>query len=109
MAYLFTKKEKDPIIDVVRTCIEIFKARNNLRSMRQAIIAVAKFATYGSGNQVSPTTIEGWLYRGVISPRFCTAMAVVHATGNIIVSNGRGVSHKPRFPRLKVIRGGKAA
>ena len=103
MSYNF--KDHDPVIDIVRTCIEIYATTNNL-SMSRAIARICRDATYGSGNCVCEGTVWNWL-RGVTRyPRFCNVVAVVHATGEEVVVGKHGMGSRKRF---RVIKGGKAA
>lgn len=73
--YLF--KDKDPVIDIARTCIQIFAVTNNL-SFNKAINVLA----HTSG--VSSATMHNWFGGPTVSPRFCCVAAVVRATGEEI-------------------------
>lgn len=100
MSYLYNTyrfKDKDPIIDIVRTCVEIFATVNNL-SFGQAVKKLSK----SSG--VSTNCMYNWFRGSTRFPRYCTVVAVVHATGReVSVHDG---TSKPRF---RVVKGGKAA
>lgn len=99
--YHFAKNEKDPVIDIARTCIEIFAARHNI-SFNKACNMVAK----DSG--VTPSCLSNWFYGTVRRPYFATVVAVVHATGREVSVSNHGMGSKARF-RPAVIKGGKAA
>ena len=73
--YLF--KDKDPVIDIARTCVQIFATTNNI-SFSRALTLLEK----ASG--VSRKTMENWFGGPTISPRFCCVAAVVRATGEEI-------------------------
>jgi len=73
--YLF--KDKDPVIDIARTCVQIFAVTNNI-SFSRAIIVLEK----ASG--VSRATMHNWFGGPTVSPRFCCIAAVVRATGEEI-------------------------
>lgn len=97
--YLFTNK--DPVIDIVRTCVEIFAARNNLKTSK-AMSIISK----SSG--VSVSCMNNWFYGSVRRPYFATVMAVVHATGREMKIEGHAIGSKVRFkptrhPHLKVV------
>lgn len=90
-------KDKDPIIDIVRTCVEIYMARNGM-TYGQAIKSLSK----SSG--VTADCMYRWFRGDTRYPRYCTVVAVVHATGReVSVHEGRSRS------RFKVIKGGRAA
>lgn len=103
MSYNF--KEHDPVIDIVRTCIEIYATTNNM-SMGAAIKRVCRDATYGSGRVVHPGTVYNWFSGTTKYPRFCNVVAVVHATGREVRVDAQGMGTRARF---KVIKGGRAA
>jgi DNA-binding phage protein len=92
-------KDKDPVIDIVRTCIEIYASLHNL-SIGKAV----KDLSNASG--VSAACIYAWLNGSTRMPRFCTVVAVVHATGREVRVGNQGMGSKPRF---KSIKGGQAA
>jgi hypothetical protein len=73
--YLF--KDKDPVIDIARTCVQIFATTNNI-SFSRALTLLEK----ASG--VSRKTMENWFGGPTVSPRFCCVAAVVRATGEEI-------------------------
>jgi len=90
-------KDKDPIIDIVRACVDIFAARNGM-TFGQAIKSLSK----SSG--VTADCMYRWFRGNTKYPRYCTVVAVVHATGReVSVHDG---SSKPRF---RVVKGGRAA
>lgn len=89
-------KDKDPIIDVVRACIEIYAALRELK-LSKAIEKISKVSN------VAETTIHGWLSGDTISPRFCTVAAVVRATGEGIKIG----KHTIGGHRYRVIQGGR--
>jgi hypothetical protein len=97
--YRFSEKEKDPVIDIARTCVEIFAGTRGI-SFNKALKLISK----ESGVTVSCMT--NWFYGNVRKPFFCTVVAVVHATGREIAIGGHGVGSKTRF---RVIKGSKAA
>ena len=92
-------KDKDPIIDIARTCVEIYAAMHGL-SFGAAVKQVSKSSC------VAVDTMYRWFRGNVISPRFCTVVAVVHATGRKVTVGDKSLTSKPRF---RSIRGGKAA
>lgn len=100
-SYRFSEKQKDPVIDIARTCVEIFAARHNI-SFNRACTIIAK----DSG--VTRSCLGNWFYGNVRMPYFDTVVRVVHATGREVKVDGHGMGSKTRF-RPTVIRGGKAA
>jgi hypothetical protein len=89
--YYFRADEQDPVIDIVRTCIDIYTVRNNL-SHHKALVNISK--TSG----VSLGCIYGWLDGKTRMPRFCNIMAVVHATGREVkIGDDVVQGSKPRF------------
>jgi hypothetical protein len=66
--YRFQEKDKDPVIDVLRT------------AQQDANIKPGKIAT-ASG--VSPSTIHGWFYGKTRKPQFATVVAVARSIGAI--------------------------
>jgi hypothetical protein len=92
-------KDKDPVIDIARTCVDIYAATSN-KSFGQAVKALS----VSSG--VSIGTIYGWFSGATRYPRFCTIVAVVHATGREVRIGDESLGSKPRF---KSIKGGRAA
>jgi len=89
--YYFRADEQDPVIDIVRTCVDIFAAQNNL-SFNKALNLLSKY----SG--VSVGCMNNWFYGTVRLPRFATVMAVVHATGREVkIGDEAVVGSKPRF------------
>jgi DNA-binding phage protein len=93
-------KDKDPVIDIARTCVQIHAAMNNI-SFAKAIKSVSK----SSG--VSEACIWAWFGGATRMPRFATVAAVVHATGRkVVVGDDEVHGSKPRF---RVLKGGRAA
>ena len=92
-------KDKDPVIDVVRTCVQIFATLQGI-SFAKAIKALSK----SSG--VSESAMWNWFSGDTRMPRFATVVAVVHATGKEVKIGSEGVGAKPRF---RAIKGGKLA
>jgi DNA-binding phage protein len=92
-------RDKDPIIDVVHTCVDIFATIHNIKFGR-----ALKLLSTSSG--VSQSCLYNWFSGSTRMPRFATVMAVVHATGRDIKITDTSVGSKPRF---KVLKGGKAA
>lgn len=92
-------KDKDPVIDIVRTCLQIYATTHNM-SLNKAVIDCSR----ASG--VSQGCIWRWLCGWTKRPQFCTIVAVVHATGREVKVGDEGVGSKPRF---KVYKGGRAA
>jgi hypothetical protein len=90
-------KDKDPVIDIARTCVEIYAKLHGLE-WGPALREISK----SSG--VSKDCMYRWFRGHTRYPRFCTIVAVVHATGRE-VSVGKQ-SSKPRF---RVVKGGIAA
>jgi len=95
-------KDKDPIIDIVRTCVEIFAATRNV-SFSQGV----KHVSDASG--VSESCIWCWFIGRTRYPRFSTIMAVVYATGRDVRIDGVNGHIGGTRPRFKVIKGSKAA
>lgn len=84
-------RNKDPIIDIVRTCVDIFATTNNI-SFNKALHVLSK--TTG----VSVSCLYNWFYGKTMYPRFATVMAVVHATGREVKIGDKVVfGSKPRF------------
>lgn len=92
-------KDKDPVIDMVRTCLQIYASIHNMK-----LYKAVRDCSHASG--VSESCIWNWLSGTTRFPRFCTIAAVVHATGRQVKIGDEGVGSKPRF---KVLKGGKAA
>ena len=90
-------KDKDPVIDIARTCVEIFRTRNGM-TWGQAIKAISK----SSG--VSCDCMYRWFRGNTCRPQFCTVVAVVHATGREV-----SVGEQSSKPRFRVVKGGRAA
>jgi hypothetical protein len=95
-------KDKDPIIDIVRTCVEIFATTRNV-SFAQGI----KHVSIASG--VSQSCIWNWFAGVTKYPRFATIMAVVYATGRDVHIDGVSGHVGGSRPRFKVIKGGNKA
>lgn len=93
-------KDHDPIIDIVRTCLQIYASIHTHGKMSRAVRQVSR----SSG--VSMSCIQNWLSGVTSMPRFCTVVAVVHATGREVKVDEHGMGSKSRF---RVIKGGKAA
>lgn len=93
-------KDHDPIIDIVRTCLQIYAGIYTHSKMTPAVRQVAR----SSG--VSESCIWNWLNGVTSMPRFCTVVAVVHATGREVKVDQHSMGSKSRF---RVIKGGKAA
>lgn len=90
-------KDKDPVIDIVRTCIDIYATLHGMK-FTTALKALSK----SSGVTVS--CMNNWFYGTTCCPRYATIVAVVHATGReVSVHEGRSRA------RFKVIKGGRAA
>lgn len=89
--YMF--KDKDPIIELVRQCVDIFATVNSL-SENRALDELSK----ASG--VSKGTIYQWFYGVTRMPRFCCVAAVVRATGKEITVSGL----KPQRSKLTHLR-----
>lgn len=89
--YMF--KDKDPIIDIVRQCIEIYATVNNLSENRA-------FEELSSHSGVSAMTMWNWLHGATRRPSFCCVAAVVRATGKEIGVAGL----KPQRSRLTHLR-----
>lgn len=98
-SYLF--KTKDPVIDILRTLIQIYASVNQIK-VNKAIRQIAAATQYGKDGSVRPQTIHNWLYGATISPRFCCVAAVANATGQGITIGehvvGRGVRARRRRP-----------
>lgn len=90
-------KDKDPVIDIARTCVEIYAKLHG----QSWSVALQQISTMSG---VSVSAMYGWFSGSTRYPRFCTVVAVVHATGRE-VSVGKQ-SSKPRF---RVVKGGIAA
>jgi DNA-binding phage protein len=88
-------KDKDPVIDTVRTCVDIYAALRGM-TFGQAVKSISK----SSG--VSADCMYRWFRGNTRRPQFCTIKAVVHATG-------RELSIDTTKPRFKSIKGGRAA
>lgn len=89
--YYFRANEQDPVIDIVRTCVDIYAAQSGL-SYNKSLTAISK----ASG--VSKSCMEAWFDGRTRMPRFCNIMAVVHATGRDCKIGGETVTgSKPRF------------
>jgi hypothetical protein len=93
-------KDKDPIIDIVRTCVEIFAATRNV-SFAQGV----KHVSLASG--VSQSCIWAWFAGHTKYPRFSTIMAVVYATGRDVHIDGVSGHIGGSKPRFRVIKGGR--
>jgi len=89
-SYRFSAKEKDPVIGIAQTCVEIFASRHNLPFTR-AMHVIAK----ESG--VSYACLNNWFYGGTRLPYFDTVFRVVHATGREIKIGNHDLGSKPRF------------
>lgn len=97
--YRFRANEKDPVIDIARTCVDIFASTNSIK-FSKALNILSK----ASG--VSVGCMNGWFYGATRRPLFCSVVAVVHATGRKITVGDRQLTTTPRF---RSIKGGKAA
>jgi len=93
-------RDKDPVFDALKTCIQIFMAVNNIKKFGTGL----KILSGISGVHIS--TLYGWFYYTTRSARTETFMAVLHATGQTARIGKTEVGHKPKF---KVIKGGKKA
>lgn len=87
-------KDKDPVLDIARTCVEIFATIHNV-SFNKALDLLEK------QTGVKKSTMNNWFYGATISPRFCTVAAVVYGTGRSLSVNGKApgspVGSRPRF------------
>ena len=92
-------KDHDPVLDIVRTCMEIYATTNNM-NMSTALKRLSK----DSG--VSESCLWSWQCGYTKYPRFATVVAVVHATGREVSVGNHGMGSRKRF---RVISGGKAA
>jgi len=92
-------KDKDPVIDIVRTCVDIYAATNNM-SFAQAIRSL------NNTSGVSQSCMWNWFAGYTKYPRFATITAVVHATGREVKVSEHGMGSRKRF---RVISGGKVA
>ena len=99
--YRFSAREKDPVIHIAQTCVEIYASIHNL-PFGKAMKVIAK----ASG--VSYSCLNNWFYGSVRMPYFDTVVRVVHATGREISVGGHEMGSKKRF-KPTVIKGGKAA
>jgi hypothetical protein len=89
--YYFRADEQDPVIDIVRTCVEIFRGKYNFTEHR-ALREISKM----SG--VSISCMNAWFDGKTRMPRFCNIMAVVHATGREVrIGDDVVKGSKPRF------------
>jgi hypothetical protein len=92
-------KDKDPVIDIARTCVDIFASTNGIK-FTKALNVLSK----ASG--VSVGCMNGWFYGVTRRPLFCSVVAVVYATGRTVTVGDKELTSKPRF---KSIKGGRAA
>ena len=92
--YLF--KDKDPVIDIARTCVQIFAVTNNI-SFSKAVKVLEK----ASG--VSAATMHNWFSGPTVSPRFCCVAAVVRATGDEIRVGKTYVGRARHLTALKLV------
>ena len=97
--YRFGAKEKDPIIGIAQTCVEIYASLHGM-SFNKAMHKIAE----ASG--VTYSCLNNWFYGDVRMPYFDTVVRVVHATGREVSVGEHGMGSKKRF---RVIKGGKAA
>lgn len=100
-SYRFSQKEKDPVIYIAKTCIEIYASLHNM-SFYRACKVIAEDAG------VSRSCLNNWFNGPVRNVYFDTITRVVHATGREVKVDGHGMGSKARF-KPTVIRGGKAA
>lgn len=95
-------KDKDPIIDICRTCVEIYATLHNL-TFSKAITSLSR------SSNVSEGCMWGWFAGNTRYPRFATIVAVVHATGREVKVGNQSLNGRGSKPRFKSIKGGKAA
>lgn len=91
-------RDKDPVIDLVRTCVQIFAGLRGVKFGRAMTLLERD-----SG--VKAATMRNWFFGATVSPKFSTLAAVVYATGRDIHVGNKTVRTKPRF---RVVRGGTA-
>ena len=84
-------KDKDPVIDIARTCVEIFASTNGIK-FGKALTLLSR----SSG--VSVGCMNGWFYGATRRPLFCSIVAVVHATGRKVSVNDKDIGIEATFP-----------
>jgi len=97
-SYRFSAKEKDPVIAIAQTCVEIFAATQNIPFTKAMhVISKASGVTY--------SCLNNWFYGPTRMPYFDTVVRVVHATGREVKIDDHGMGSKARFKpatKLKV-------
>lgn len=103
--YLF--KNKDPIIDVLRTALQLYASINNLTFNKAcARIAIRAGLTYSS--------LYGWFHRDTCWPFYKSVSAVVLALGQPVQIGQRKLDARPlklrqRKPHLRLVKSSKKA
>lgn len=105
--YLF--KNKDPVIDVLRTAIQLYASITNL-TFAKACNRIAMDAG------LTPHTLHGWFHGATLRPFYYTVCAVVLALGRDVQIGSRKLDdvrpmklRKGKKPQLRLVKPSKMA